>query len=98
MQICSRCYAQSPDAALQCVNCQAELKEYSTAAVALKRLQQNPRVKAVRISVGGDACPSCQRMQGVYPKEETPALPISGCSHENGCRCFFEPILDEIYP
>jgi hypothetical protein len=25
-------------------------------------------------------------------------LPVEGCSHALGCRCFYQPVLDEIYP
>jgi hypothetical protein len=27
-----------------------------------------------------------------------PELPVRGCSHKNGCRCFYEPFLTDIYP
>jgi hypothetical protein len=53
---------------------------------------------AVNLAVQADACPACQEMQGTYPKDKVPKLPIEGCSHENGCRCFYQPLLDEIYP
>jgi hypothetical protein len=64
----------------------------------LKQYQENPRVGTVRISVYGDACPACMQAQGSYPKDKAPRLPIEGCSHENGCRCFYGPALTEIYP
>ncbi len=95
MQTCSKCNASSPDTALACVNCQADLKEYSLTAVALKKMQANPRVKAVRVSVAHDACPHCYELLNTYPKDAVPPLPHLGCSHENGCRCFYEPVLAE---
>ena len=98
MQICSRCHAQSPNSATRCVSCQADLAQYSTTAQALQRFQNNPRVTAVRISVSNDACPACQQAQGTYPKDQTPRLPIEGCSNGQGCRCFYDPILNEIFP
>jgi hypothetical protein len=98
VQTCSRCQTQSPDTVEICPNCQAILLEFSTTNVSLKKFQNNTRVKAVRISVAADACPACQQAQGAYNKEKTPHLPVEGCSHENGCRCFYDPILDEIYP
>ncbi len=98
MQTCSVCNDQNPDEAQVCHNCGADLRELSTTAVALARYRANPRVAAVRISVMPDACPACQELQGVYPKDQVPALPMEGCSHENGCRCFYAPILTEIYP
>jgi hypothetical protein len=98
VQTCSRCNTQAPDNAQTCPNCLAKLSEFSTHAVALKRFQQNPRDLAVRVSVSDEACPACQAVQGTYPKDQAPLLPVEGCSGEQGCRCFYEPILKEIYP
>jgi len=98
MQTCSKCNASSPDVAKNCVNCGAELTEFSTTAMARKRFRDNPRVRTVRISVSHDSCPSCQENEGTYPKEDLPILPIEGCSHSRGCRCFYQPVLEEIYP
>lgn len=98
MQTCSLCYTQSPDTALECQNCGANLKQFSVSAVALKKLQENPRVRDIRLVVDDDACPVCQSMAATYPKDEVPVLPIEGCSSPNGCRCFYEPMLTEIFP
>lgn len=98
MQTCSRCHAQSADTALICSNCGADLHEVSVSVQTLKRLQNNPRVTSVRVVVARDACLSCQDHAGVYAKDKVPVLPVAGCSHDNGCRCFYEPILNEIYP
>ena len=98
MQNCSLCNAQSSDSASQCSNCQADLKIYSKTSVALQRMQANPRVESLILSVAADACPACQKLQGSYAKEIAPALPVQGCSHANGCRCFYQPVLSEIYP
>ena len=98
MQTCSKCYSLSPDSAEHCVNCQADLREFSTAMVALKRFQENPRVGHVILSIFDDACPACHKMQGAYAKDVAPALPLEGCSHPNGCRCYYQPALTEIYP
>ncbi|MCX7609528.1 MAG: hypothetical protein N2049_09965 [Anaerolineales bacterium] len=95
MQTCSKCNAISPDMATHCVQCQADLREFSLTAVSLKRMQANPRVKAVRISVADDACPYCYELLRTYPKDAVPPLPHLGCSHEHGCRCFYEPVLSE---
>lgn len=97
MQTCSRCFTQSPDPVLICPGCGAELREFSTTAVALKKFQENPRVLRVQLIVSHDACPACQQLRGAYEKGQAPALPVEGCSHPQGCRCFYEPILDEIY-
>lgn len=98
MQTCSLCNTQSPDTVAICPTCGADLRENSVAAVALQSFQANPRVKNVRLVVAHDACPACQQMEGSYDKYSAPALPVVGCSHEGGCRCFYEPMLDEIYP
>lgn len=98
MQTCSRCNASSPDTATQCHNCKADLQEFSTNAVALKSYQQNARVSFVRIAVAGDACPLCYESRGTFPKDEVPALPHEGCSHTGGCRCVYEPVLNDIFP
>jgi len=95
MQTCSRCNASSPDDAKNCVNCQADLREFSTTAVALKRWQDNPRVRAIRVTVADDACPHCYQLLNTYPKDKVPPLPHLGCSHANGCRCFYEPVLED---
>ncbi len=98
MQTCSRCQAQSPDSAKNCLNCGADLGEWSVAAATLKKLQANNRVLYIRISVAGDCCPACRAAEGAYDKSSAPSLPVEGCSHPLGCRCFYQPVLDDIYP
>lgn len=95
MQTCSQCNASSPDEARTCINCNANLSELSATAVALKHLQENPRVRAIRVTVAEDACSHCYELLKTYPKNEVPNLPHGGCSHENGCRCFYEPVLED---
>jgi hypothetical protein len=97
MQTCTTCQAQSPDSATNCVTI-GDLSEFSSSAVALKRLQSNPRVLHVRLVVAHDCCPACRSVEGSYPKDGLPNLPVEGCSHALGCRCFYEPMLSEIYP
>jgi hypothetical protein len=95
MQTCSKCNASSPDHALTCINCNANLREFSSTAITLKRMQGNPRIRAIRLTVAHDACPHCYELLKTYPKDKVPRLPNEGCSHENGCRCFYEPVLEE---
>ncbi len=95
MQTCSLCDASSPDQATKCVHCGADLSEFSNTAVALKELQANPRVKLIRISVSHDSCSHCYGLMKSYPKNKVPHLPHEGCSSPNGCRCFYEPVLEE---
>lgn len=98
MQTCSRCHALSPDDALNCIQCQADLSMASTTAVALEKFQANERVLYVRIMVFDNCCPACRALEGAYPKESVPRLPVAGCSSPNGCRCYYQPFLEEIYP
>jgi Double zinc ribbon len=98
VQICSRCQAQSDDSAKICFSCGSDLREWSNSAVALKRMRENPRVNYIRIAVSNDSCPACRAAEGAYAKEMTPGLPVEGCSHSLGCRCFYQPALEVIYP
>ena len=98
MQICSKCHTQVEDTFTHCPICNVELREWSTTAQALKRIQDNNRVAYVRVAVSDDCCPSCMEVEGAYAKEAAPMLPTQGCSHSLGCRCFYQPVLEEIYP
>ncbi len=72
--------------------------ETSPAASSLKRLQANPRVKYIVIAAPAEACPACQQLAGTYPKDRVPRLPVESCSHPLGCRAYYVPYLDDIYP
>ena len=98
MQTCSICQTRSSDEAVLCPGCQSSLKYCSTTEVALKHFLENPRVIAIRISAPLEACPSCEALKGTYSKEDIPFLPVKGCSEIDGCKCFYEPVLGEIYP
>lgn len=98
MRTCSLCNQSSPDSASECVHCGADLSEQSTTAEALARLRANPRVGRIRVITARDACPACKAVDGDFPKDEVPDLPVTGCSNPLGCRCFYAPMLTEIYP
>ena len=70
----------------------------SPSAQALKRMQDNPRVKYIVVVAPAGACPACQNLTGTYAKDQVPPLPVEDCSHPLGCRAFYLPYLDEIYP
>ena len=98
MRTCTLCNASSPDNANECVRCSADLSIHSHTAKALAEFQANDRVYEVRLIVADDCCPACREVEGAYPKDATPELPVKGCSHEFGCRCYYLPALVEIYP
>lgn len=52
----------------------------------------------VRILASHDSCPVCRRVEGAYSFDDVPELPIEGCSHPMGCRCFYAPVLDRLGP
>ena len=65
---------------------------------ALAFMRRDPAVVAVRVIISADACPACRAYEGTYKPDEAPRLPVEDCSNPLGCRCFYEPILDDIYP
>ncbi len=75
-----------------------DIWESSEAAKSLERMRLNPRIKYIVIVVPEDACPACQNLTGTYPKDQVPRLPIESCSHPLGCRSYYLPYLDEIFP
>jgi hypothetical protein len=98
VQTCGICNKQSPDNVTSCPACGSDLRRQSKTAQALTRMQENDRVRLVRVSVADNCCPACASLQGAHPKDNVPTLPVQGCSHALGCRCFYEPVLSEIYP
>ena len=76
----------------------AQLDETYPPNAALIKFRENSRVRDVRLMTSADCCPVCASYEGTYNKNEAPPLPIEGCSHTKGCRCFYEPMLKEIYP
>ncbi|MCI0398166.1 MAG: hypothetical protein L0332_33935 [Chloroflexi bacterium] len=52
----------------------------------------------VRILANHDSCPVCRAVEGAYDFDEVPELPLEGCSHPMGCRCYYAPVLDLFGP
>jgi MoaA/NifB/PqqE/SkfB family radical SAM enzyme len=51
-------------------------------------------IHGIRIVSAPDSCSSCQRLAGkVYQPDETPVIPIQECSHPQGCRCVYSPLM-----
>jgi hypothetical protein len=65
--------------------------------VALENIRDGLATK-VRILANRDSCPYCQAMERVYDFDEVPELPHEACSHPDGCRCFYAPVLDYFGP
>jgi hypothetical protein len=64
---------------------------------ALERIRGGLATK-VRILVSRDACPACRALEGSYELDRVPQLPVEGCSHPGGCRCYYAPVLDRFGP
>jgi hypothetical protein len=77
---------------------QPNIEENSPQLEALAKIEANPRVSKIRIIVAADACPACREQEGEYEKGEVPELPTRGCSHRLGCRCFYTPKLEIVFP
>jgi hypothetical protein len=75
-----------------------DIWETSEAAKSLERMRANPRIIYIVVCVPEDACPACQNLTGTYPKDQVPRLPYEECSHPLGCRSYYVPYLDEIFP
>ena len=65
---------------------------------ALKTIIDNGIATGVRIMASHDSCPLCRAMEGAYAFDEVPELPHEGCSHPQGCRCVYQPVLDRRGP
>jgi hypothetical protein len=63
----------------------------------LKRMQENPRVRAIRLAAPDD-CLLGISIQGTYDKDQVPTVPRKECSRPGGCICTYEPILNTIHP
>ena len=65
---------------------------------ALDKIRNGGIATKVRILINQDCCPACDALAGAYEFAEVPELPVEGCSHPNGCRCFYAPVLDRFGP
>lgn len=64
----------------------------------LEKIRKGGIATGVRILANHDSCPVCKAIEGAYDFDEVPELPIEACSHPNGCRCVYEPVLDRFGP
>lgn len=64
----------------------------------LEKIESGGIATKVRILANQDCCPVCRRVEGAYDFHEVPELPLEGCSHPLGCRCYYAPVLDRRGP
>ncbi len=69
----------------------------ATQEAALKKIRDGLATKA-RVLANRDCCPACRATEGVYDFDDAPELPVVGCSHPDGCRCHYAPVLDQFGP
>jgi hypothetical protein len=51
-------------------------------------------IRGVKIMTGPDSCLTCQSFaNSVYSPDEAPLIPIAGCTHPEGCRCAYTPVM-----
>ena len=75
----------------------ADATKRATQKKALENIK-NGLATRVRIMVFHNCCPVCRAAEGAYEFDEVPELPIEGCSHPDGCRCSYAPVLDMFGP
>ena len=68
------------------------------AEAALERMKNNPRISKIVVVVPAEACPACQEVFGTYEKDSVPELPMDVCTHPLGCRAYYQPFIDELFP
>jgi hypothetical protein len=62
--------------------------------VALENYKRSGVVSQVEIRCTADSCLACKAMSGIYPIGNVPSLPNKNCTHEQGCRCCYLPVVD----
>ena len=65
---------------------------------ALDKIRNGGVATKVRILTYHNCCPACMAVEGVYDFDDAPELPVEGCSHPDGCRCHYAPVLDYFGP
>jgi hypothetical protein len=61
---------------------------------ALGNYKRSGVVSQVEILCTADSCPTCKATSGIYPIANVPLLPIKNCTHDQGCRCCYLPVVD----
>ncbi len=51
-------------------------------------------IRGVRIDVAPGSCAQCLMYVGkVYQPDDIPRIPLATCSHSEGCRCAYRPVM-----
>lgn len=69
---------------------------YAEKTLAAYRLGMKAKgaIVGVRVLVSESSCPTCRAMADqVYTPDTAPHLPHAGCTHPDGCRCAYTPVM-----
>lgn len=51
-------------------------------------------IRGVRIITSDDSCPACRATADkTFLPDDAPIIPIAGCTHPEGCRCAYTPVM-----
>jgi hypothetical protein len=70
--------------------------DYAEKTLAAYRLGMKARgsIAGVQVLTSDDSCPHCRALAGhVYTPDNAPRLPYAGCTHPEGCRCAYAPVM-----
>lgn len=69
---------------------------YAEKTLAAYRLGMKAKgaIVGVRVLVSESSCPTCRALADqVYTPDTAPHLPHPGCTHPEGCRCAYTPVM-----
>lgn len=57
-------------------------------------MKAHGEIQGVKIITGPDSCLTCKSFADtVYLPDGAPIIPIVGCTHPDGCRCAYTPVM-----
>jgi hypothetical protein len=74
----------------------AKPANYAEKTLAAYRLGMRAKgsIVGVRVLAAADSCPACRALsEQAYTPDDAPRLPHAGCSHPDGCRCAYAPVM-----
>ncbi|MHB1005262.1 MAG: double zinc ribbon domain-containing protein [Chloroflexota bacterium] len=92
---CPACGTANADYADRCKQCGKTLDNYWRRETAqFTRDYDTGFINSVFIMRRADSCPECQKLQNLnYMPWELPRLPHEACTHPEGCRCTYMPVM-----